>query len=177
MGPKQGIFGRKWLLWPKILVSAENNPFGRFTIRGTYCWKPFGRNSAENYGRYNGRKLFRSHTSQPWNVFCGFPNLGRKEQFNRRSSNKSSLDFLPLIEKQNESGGCSSYLYLWWQLGEVWWITNSIVCNWKFMLHWDYDSVLWGYNNTPVITHLFTRPLVTNSKTAQFKVLPCARPL
>ena len=61
MGPKQGIFGRKWLLRPKILVSADN-PFGRFTVRGTYCRKPFGRNLADNYGRYNGRKLFRSHT-------------------------------------------------------------------------------------------------------------------
>ena len=29
-----------------------------------YCRKCVGRNSAENYGHYNGRKLFRSHTSK-----------------------------------------------------------------------------------------------------------------
>ena len=33
---------------------------------------------------------------------------GREEQFNRRSSNKSSLDFPPLIEKQNESGAAAA---------------------------------------------------------------------
>ena len=46
-----------------MAVTAENNCFGQFTVRGKYFRKSFGSNSAENYGRYKGRKLFRSHTT------------------------------------------------------------------------------------------------------------------
>ena len=53
---------------PKILLTAENASygrkytFGRKTKIGEYYRKCFGRNFAKNFGRYNGRKLFRSHT-------------------------------------------------------------------------------------------------------------------
>ena len=55
---------RKKHFRPKILGTAENNRFGRFSVTNQLFRKPYGGNTAINYGRNDGRKLLRSHTTQ-----------------------------------------------------------------------------------------------------------------
>ena len=51
-----------------MAVSAQSIPYGRYTVRIKNFRKPFGRITAVIFGRNDGRKLLRSHTTLKSNI-------------------------------------------------------------------------------------------------------------